>query len=39
MSVKPQSIGEKSEDERLRKVSKLKIVLNRPDLGALGGSI
>ena len=39
MSVKPQSIGEKSKDERLRKVSKLKIILNRPELGALGGSI
>jgi len=39
MSAKPQSIGEKSEDERLRKVSKLKVILNRPELGALGGSI
>ena len=27
MSAKPQSIGEKSEDERLRKFSKLKIII------------
>ena len=39
MSVKSKSIQDKSKDERLRKVSKLKVLLNRPELGALGGSI
>ena len=39
MSVKSKSIQNKSKDERLRKVSKLKVLLNRPELGALGGSI
>ena len=32
MSIKSQSIQEKSKDERLRKVSKIKILLNRPEL-------
>ena len=42
MSEKSKSIDSKkqfSQDERLKKVSKLKILLNRPELGALGGSI
>ena len=39
MSLKEQSIKGKIQDERLRKVSKLKVLLNRPELGALGGSI
>ena len=39
MSLKEQSIERKVNDERLRKVSKLKVLLNRPELGALGGSI
>ena len=39
MSTKSKSIQNKSSDERLRKVSKLKVLLNRPELGALGGSI
>ena len=39
MSIKTESIKNKSKDERLRKVSKLKVLLNRPELGALGGSI
>ena len=39
MSVKSKSIQNKSKDERLRKVSRLKVLLNRPELGALGGSI
>ena len=36
MSVKSKSIQNKSKDERLRKVSNLKVLLNRPELGALG---
>ena len=42
MSEKSKSIDLKKDfnkDERLKKVSKLKILLNRPELGALGGSI
>ena len=39
MSAKSKSIQSKFKDERLRKVSKLKVLLNRPELGALGGSI
>ena len=39
MSTKSKSIQDKSKDERLRKVSRLKVLLNRPELGALGGSI
>ena len=39
MSTKSKSIQNKSSDERLRKVSKLKVLLNRPELGALGGSV
>ena len=39
MSLKEQSIEGKIKDERLRKVSKLKVFLNRPELGALGGSV
>ena len=42
MSEKSKSISSKkdsSKDERLKKVSNLKVLLNRPELGALGGSI
>jgi len=42
MSTKSKSIASKTDfnqDERLQKVSKLKILLNRPELGALGGAI
>ena len=42
MSTKSKSIQSKkniSDDERLKKISKLRILLNRPELGALGGSI
>ena len=42
MCEKSKSIDSKkefSQDERLQKVSKLKVLLNRPELGALGGSI
>ena len=39
MSVKSKSIQKKSKDERLRKVSNLKVLLKRPELGALGGSV
>ncbi len=42
MSEKSKSISSKkdsSQDERLKKVSNLKVLLNRPELGALGGSI
>ena len=42
MSEKSKSISSKKDsiqDERLKKVSNLKILLNRPELGALGGSI
>ena len=42
MSEKSKSISLKKssiQDERLKKVSNLKILLNRPELGALGGSI
>ena len=41
MSVKSQSIQSKKQsghDERL-KISPLRVLLNRPELGALGGSI
>ena len=42
MSTKSKSINTKTDtnqDERLKKVSKLKLLLNRPELGALGGAI
>ena len=42
MSTKSKSIESKTDfnqDERLKKVSNLKILLNRPELGALGGAI
>ena len=42
MSEKAKSIASKKvsgQDERLQKVSKLKLILNRPELGALGGAI
>ena len=42
MSTKTKSIKNKTDfnqDERLKKVSNLKILLNRPELGALGGAI
>jgi len=42
MSTKSKSIQSKTEfnqDERLQKVSKLRLLLNRPELGALGGAI
>ena len=42
MSDKAKSIASKkdsNQDERLQKVSKLRILLNRPELGALGGAI
>ena len=42
MSEKAKSIASKKisgQDERLQKVSKLKLLLNRPELGALGGAI
>ena len=42
MSDKSKSIANKNninEDERLKKVSPLRVLLNRPELGALGGSI
>ena len=42
MSIKSKSIKSKNaqnNDERLKKVSNLKTLLNRPELGALGGSI
>ena len=42
MSVKSESIQSKSkdrQDERLKKISPLRVLLNRPELGALGGSI
>ena len=42
MSEKSKSIESKKEfskDERLKKISVLKVLLNRPELGALGGSI
>ena len=42
MSVKSQSIKSKKEsgkDERLKKISPLRVLLNRPELGALGGAI
>ena len=40
MSEKSKSISAKKQstnDERLKKVSNLKVLLNRPELGALGG--
>ena len=42
MSDKAKSIASKKssgQDERLQKVSKLRLLLNRPELGALGGAI
>ena len=42
MSTKSKSIQSKTDfnqDERLKKVSKLRLLLNRPELGALGGAI
>ena len=42
MSEKSKSISSKKSsghDERLQKVSKLRLLLNRPELGALGGAI
>ena len=42
MSTKSKSIETKTDfnqDERLKKVSKLRLLLNRPELGALGGAI
>ena len=42
MSTKSKSIASKKsfdQDERLQKVSKLRLLLNRPELGALGGAI
>ena len=42
MSTKSKSIESKTDfnqDERLKKVSNLKLLLNRPELGALGGAI
>ena len=42
MSDKSKSISSKNnfeQDERLKKVSKFRTLLNRPELGALGGSI
>ena len=42
MSTKSKSIQSKTEfnqDERLQRVSKLRLLLNRPELGALGGAI
>ena len=40
MSTKSKSIQNKStKDDRLKKVSPLKMLLNRPELGALGGAI
>ena len=42
MSQKEKSISSKTDfnqDERLQKVSKLRLLLNRPELGALGGAL
>ena len=42
MSDKSKSIANKNninQDDRLKKVSSLRVLLNRPELGALGGSI
>ena len=42
MSSKSKSIQSKTEisrDERLQKVSKFRLLLNRPELGALGGAV
>ena len=42
MSDKAKSIASKktsSQDERLKEVSKLRLLLNRPELGAVGGAI
>ena len=42
MSDKAKSIASKKsfdQDERRQKVSKLRLLLNRPELGALGGAI
>ena len=42
MSDKAKSIASKKssgQDERLQQVSRLRLLLNRPELGALGGAI
>ena len=42
MSDKAKSIVSKKtsgQDERLKEVSKLRLLLNRPELGAVGGAI
>ena len=42
MSTKSKSIHTKNsfnQDDRLKKVSPLRMLLNRPELGALGGAI
>ena len=42
MSTKTKNIKSKisfNQDERLKKVSNFRILLNRPELGALGGAI
>ena len=42
MSEKAKSISSKKtsgQDERLKEVSKLRLLLNRPELGAVGGAI
>ena len=42
MSDKAKSIASKKtsgQDERLKEVSKLRLLLNRPELGAVGGAI
>ena len=42
MSVKSESIQSKKgsvQDERLKKISPLRVLLNRPELGALGLSL
>ena len=42
MSEKSESILSKkrlNQDDRIKRVSKLKVLLNRPELGALGGSV
>jgi simple sugar transport system permease protein len=42
MSPKSKSIHLKNnlnQDDRLKKVSSLRVLLNRPELGALGGAI
>ena len=42
MSTKSKSIHSKNnlnQDDRLKNVSSLRVLLNRPELGALGGAI